>query len=55
MANPASEKKPNQPVTILPPVDPEEFVDLEPDAELFGTDDVFGLDLPKEADESADR
>jgi hypothetical protein len=27
-----------------PPVEEEEFVDLEPDPELFGTDDLIGID-----------
>lgn len=43
---PASEKRPNQPVTILPSVSEDDFVDLEPDGDLFGTDDLFGLDVP---------
>lgn len=46
MKSPASEKRPNQPVTILPPVSEDDFVDLEPDGDLFGTDDLFGLDVP---------
>ena len=37
----AHEKKPNAPVTILPDID--EFIDV--DGDLFGTDDLVGIDV----------
>ena len=41
----AHEKKPNTPVTIMPAPIPEEFADLEPDSDLFGTDDLIGIEI----------
>lgn len=49
MKTAASEKRPNAPVTIVPgePREPEEIVvDLNVDGDLFGTDDLVGIDLP---------
>ena len=51
----ASEKRPNAPVAILPsePVPAEIVVDLNVDGDLFGTDDLIGIDTPTKDDEGA--
>ncbi len=48
----ASEKKPNTPVVIQPE---EEFVDLEVDADLFGPDDLAGIDITDDEGASDER
>ena len=40
----AHEKKPNAPVTIQHG-EPEDFIDLDADGDLFGTDDLVGIDV----------
>lgn len=42
---------PNINGSYAPLSDGEEFVELEPDPDLFGTDDLLGIDELKPADE----